>query len=73
MKMDRTKTFVELDMALKIANKMCKPWQCATTLLSIIVAGLLFTIISSEFTSDSVLEAANITADTITTGSKVKG
>lgn len=71
--MDRTKTYVELDVALRIANKMCKPWQCATTLLALVVAGLLFTIITSDLTADSVLEATNITADTITTDTKVKG
>lgn len=71
--MDTTKTFVEFDTALKIANKMCKPWQYATIVLSLITLGLLYTIITAEVVADSTIEATGITAESLTTDTNIKG
>lgn len=65
--------YIELNTALKIANKMCKPWQYATVVLTIVVAGLLYTIVTAEVTADTNVEAKGITVESLTTDTSIKG
>lgn len=71
--MDKQKQYVELDVALRIANKMCKPWQYATVVLSLVTLGLLYTIITAEVVADSTVEATGITAESLITDTNIKG
>lgn len=65
--------YITLETALKIANKMCKPWQYATIVLSLVTLGLLYTIITAEVDADSTVEATGITAESLITDTNIKG
>ena len=65
--------YIELETALKIANRMCKPWQYATIVLSLVTLGLLYTIITAEVVADSTVEATGITAESLITDTNIKG
>lgn len=62
---------VDIDTAYKIADRMVRPWQWATIVLSLTVAGLLYTIISSSLDVDNGVKAEEVTAKSFTTTSKV--
>lgn len=63
---------MDFSEAYKIGDRMAKPWQWATAILSAVVAGLLYVIIASEISVDNSVEASNITADSLITTSKVQ-
>lgn len=65
--------YIEFETALRIANKMCKPWQYATVVLSFVTLGLLYTIITAEVVADSTVEATGITAESLITDTNIKG
>ena len=65
--------YIELETALKIANRMCKPWQYATIVLSLVTLGLLYTTITAEVVADSTVEATGITAESLITDTNIKG
>lgn len=62
---------VDIDTAYKIADRMVRPWQWATIVLSLTVAGLLYAIISSSLAVDNSVKAEEVTAKSLTTTSKV--
>lgn len=63
---------MDFNEAYKIGDRMAKPWQWATAILSAVVAGLLYVIIASEISVDNSVEASKITADSLITTSKVQ-
>ena len=62
---------VDIDTAYKIADRMVRPWQWATVVLSLTVAGLLYIIMSSSLDVDNSVKAEEVTAKSLTTSSKV--
>lgn len=62
---------IDLDTAYRIGDRMARPWQWATAVLSLTVAGLLYIIMSSSLDVDNSVKAEEVTAKSLTTISKV--
>lgn len=58
-------TRVELSKAMEIANKMVKPWQWTTIILSGVIAVLFVIIILTDTDVDSSVEASKLTAESL--------
>lgn len=58
-------TRVELSKAMEIANKMVKPWQWTTIILSGVIAVLSVIIILTDTDVDSSVEASKLTAESL--------
>lgn len=53
---------VDLNTAMTIANKMVKPWQYTTMILSAVIAGLLYHIVTATTVINSDVTAEDVTA-----------
>lgn len=64
-------TRVELSKAMEIANKMVKPWQWTTIILSGVIAVLSVIIILIDADVDSSVEASKLTAESLVSSTVV--
>lgn len=64
-------TRVELSKAMEIANKMVKPWQWTTIILSGVIAVLSVIIILTDTDVDSSVEASKLTAESLVSSTVV--
>lgn len=64
-------TRVELSKAMEIANKMVKPWQWTTIILSGVIAVLFVIIILTDTDVDSSVEASKLTAESLVSSTVV--
>lgn len=64
-------TRVELSKAMEIANKMVKPWQWTTIILSGVIAVLSVIIILTDTDVDSPVEASKLTAESLVSSTVV--
>lgn len=62
---------LSIDEAYKIGDRMAKPWQWATIILSAVVAGLLYVIATASLDVDNKLQAEEVVAKSLTTTSTV--
>ena len=58
---------IDLDTAYKIADRMVKPWQWATAVLSLTVAGLITYILLSKTVTTAEVNAEDIQASLLST------
>lgn len=64
-------TRVELSKAMEIANKMVKPWQWTTIILSGVIAVLFVIIILTDTDVGSSVEASKLTAESLVSSTVV--
>lgn len=64
---------IDLETAYKIADRMVKPWQWTTLVLSLTVIGLLTTILLSYTDVESSIKASDITAKSLVTDTNIVG
>lgn len=64
-------TRVELSKAMEIANKMVKPWQWTTIILSGVIAVLSVIIILIDTDVDNSVEASKLTAESLVSSTVV--
>ena len=64
-------TRVELSKAMEIANKMVKPWQWTTIILSGVITVLSVIIILIDVDVDSSVEASKLTAESLVSSTVV--
>lgn len=64
-------TRVELSKAMEIANKMVKPWQWTTIILSGVIAVLSVINILTDTDVDSSVEASKLTAESLVSSTVV--
>lgn len=64
-------TRVELSKAMEIANKMVKPWQWTTIILSGVIAVLSVIIILTDTDVDGSIEASKLTAESLVSSTVV--
>lgn len=64
-------TRVELSKAMEIANKMVKPWQWTTIILSGVIAVLSVIIILTDTDVDSSAKASKLTAESLVSSTVV--
>lgn len=64
-------TRVELSKAMEIANKMVKPWQWTTIILSGVIAVLSVIIILTDTDVDSSVKASKLTAESLVSSTVV--
>lgn len=64
-------TRVELSKAMEIANKMVKPWQWITIILSGVIAVLSVIIILTDTDVDSSVKASKLTAESLVSSTVV--
>lgn len=62
---------IDTETAFKIADRMVKPWQWATLVLSLTVIGLLTTILLSYTDVESSIKASDITAKSLATDTNI--
>lgn len=66
-----TEPKVPLSEAYRIGERMSKPWQWATCVLSVMVLGLLYVVIGSSLEVVNDVNAEQISAQTLATVSKI--
>ena len=64
-------TRVELSKAMEIANKMVKPWQWTTIILSGVIAVLSVIIILTDADVDNSVEASKLTTESLVSSTVV--
>lgn len=63
---------IDLDTAYKIADRMVKPWQWTTAVLSLTVAGLITYILLSKTVTTAEVNAEDIQASLLSTVTSIE-
>lgn len=63
---------ITIEEAYKIGNRMAKPWQWATIVLSATVAGLLYVILTTSVDATTSIQADELVAKHLSTMSEIK-
>lgn len=63
---------VNLEIAMKIARNMVRPWQLACGVISFLFACHLFLVYFVRADLKAIAEAENVTATTLTTSTSIK-
>ena len=63
---------IDLDTAYKIADRMVRPWQWTTAVLSLTVIGLITYILLSKTVTTAEVNAEDIQASLLSTVTSIK-